>query len=103
MRAAECAHRIHGDRHAEPPARGDDNPPGVLAFGLVEHHVGDHAIAQDDQQHGAEQFCKKRWHRVEWEAAKLPAPGRLVYTFGASRYESARNRSMRGHWVSPSA
>src|SRR2546430_2802872 len=38
------------------------------------------AIAQDDQQHGAEEFCKERWHRVEWEAAKLSAGKRLVYT-----------------------
>src|SRR5207249_1766655 len=79
MRTTKAADGIHRDRHAEPPARGDDDPPGVLAFGLIEHDVGDHAIAQDDQQHGAEQLCKERWHRVEWEAAKLPAQERLVY------------------------
>src|SRR6266566_3472146 len=79
MRAAERADGIHRDRHAEPPARGDDDPPGVLAFRLIEHDVGDHAIAQDDQQHGAEQLCKERRHRVEWEAAKLSAWLLLVY------------------------
>src|SRR5438445_190662 len=80
MRAAEGADGIHRDRHAERPARGDHDPTGVLAFGLIEHHVGDHAIAQRDQQHGAEQFCEKGWHRFEWEAAKLAVRQRLVYT-----------------------
>src|SRR5213595_317388 len=80
MRTAEGAHRIHPDRHAERPPRGDDDPPAVLAFGLVEHHVSDHAVAQDDQQHGAEHFCEKWWHRVDWEAAKVSARRRLVYT-----------------------
>src|SRR5438067_2320928 len=62
------------------PARGDDDPPGVLAFGFGEHHVGDHAIAQDDQQHGPQQLCEKRRHKVDWEAAKLSGRRRLVYT-----------------------
>jgi len=89
MRAAEGADGIHRDRHAERPARGDHNPTGVLAFGLIEHHVGDHAIAEDDQQHGAEDLCEERWHRALREAAKLPAGERLVYMlsvhFGRSR------------------
>ena len=60
MRAAECADRVDCDRDGERPPRGDDDPPGVLALGLTEHDVGDDAVAQDDEQHGAEELGEKR-------------------------------------------
>ena len=35
---------------------GDGDPAGVLAFGFGEKDVGDNAIAEEDQEHRAEEF-----------------------------------------------
>ena len=56
MRAADAVHAVDGDRDGERPAGGDDDPAGVLALGAVEHDVGDDAVAEHDEDRGAEQL-----------------------------------------------
>jgi hypothetical protein len=43
--------------------------PEFWPSGPIEHDVGDHAIAQNDEQHGADEFCEEWGH----EAAKVSA------------------------------
>ena len=62
MRAADGVHRIDADGDAEGPARGHDDPSGVLSLGLVQEHVGHDAITKQDEKHGAEEFREEVAH-----------------------------------------
>jgi hypothetical protein len=44
---------------ASGPAGGDDDPAGVLAFGFVEEDVGHDAIAEQDEDRGADEFSEE--------------------------------------------
>ena len=50
---------------ASRPAGGDDDPAGVLALRSPEHDVGDDAVAEEDEQHGPDEFGEEWGHGEE--------------------------------------
>ena len=57
----ECPERHgheHTRQHGERPAGGDDDPAAVVAFGLFQDDIGDNAVTQQDEQHGADKFSE---------------------------------------------
>ena len=65
VRAADTVDAVDGDRDAERPAGGDDDPAGVVPFRALQHDVGDDAIAEHDQDGGAEKLGENGGH-VDW-------------------------------------
>src|SRR5947208_2275450 len=43
-----------------PPRGGDDDPPGILALGFLQHHIGDNSLAQKNEHQRAHEFTEKR-------------------------------------------
>jgi hypothetical protein len=64
MRPADRVDRVHGDSNAQSPSRCDHDPAGVVALGFLEEHIGNNAIAEYDQNHGAEKF-RKEWSHID--------------------------------------
>src|SRR6266852_5951733 len=62
--ATDPTNGINRKRHCQSPAGGDDDPAGILAFGLVQDDVRDHAVAESDQQHRPDQFGGKFGHDI---------------------------------------
>ena len=62
MRAAERAGAKGAHEHAKRPAGRDDNPAAVVALGAGQHDVGDHAVAEEHQQQGANEFSEIGTH-----------------------------------------
>ncbi len=59
VRAADNSRRIGADEDGQGPGRGDDDPATAVALGLTQDNVSNHAIAQQDQKHGADKFADK--------------------------------------------
>ena len=58
--AAASDRRHHSGEDCEPPAGGDGEPSGVLAFGSLQQHAGDDAVAEQYQDERPEKLSKKR-------------------------------------------
>ena len=52
----------YGRKHGHTPPEGDDDPAGALALGSFEQDVRYDAVAQQNQQGGSDDFCKKGSH-----------------------------------------
>jgi len=76
MRTAEAADAYTGGHRT--PARGNHIQPAFWPC-LIEHTLAT-THRQDDEQHGAEQFCEECGIGLNEEAAKLSARQRLVHT-----------------------
>src|SRR5262249_43985667 len=58
-------HRVDSNRDAGRPAGRDHYPAPVLPFGSRKQHVGDDAVAEDDEQHGSDDLRKEWRHGGE--------------------------------------
>ena len=54
VRTAERASHHHADIYGQCPRGGDHDPARSVAFGAIEQHVGNNAIAQEDHEQGAQ-------------------------------------------------
>ena len=54
VRTTDRRRHKRADKDCHGPGRRNDNPARVVALRLAEQDVGDHAIAQQDQQHCAD-------------------------------------------------
>src|SRR4029453_14114459 len=77
--AAEPSHGVDRDGDGQAPSEGDDDPPRVLRLGLVQHHTGDDAIAEQDQQSGSDRLRSEVVHdhpllETTGQAARAPSP-----------------------------
>jgi hypothetical protein len=61
---AELFRDHHGREDAQPPAHRNHNPAATASFGALEADVGDHAIAQEDQDHRPNEFRRKLTHTL---------------------------------------
>ena len=52
--AAGISRRIDADENGHAPAKGDDDPATVLAFGSFEQSIGDDAVSKNDDQCGTD-------------------------------------------------
>ena len=66
MRAAGRGADEYAHEHRHGPAESNDDPAAVVAFGSFEHHVRDDAVAQEDEQGGADYFAKEWSHHDCW-------------------------------------
>jgi hypothetical protein len=64
MSATDRPDGINGDHHRQTPARGDNDPATTLALGFVEQHIGHDAVAEKDEQRGADKFRQVGIHWV---------------------------------------
>src|SRR5205823_4475852 len=62
MSAAVLVDAEDSDKYRHAPAEGDDDPPTAVAFGARQHDVGDDAVAEDDQDRGADDFGEEGMH-----------------------------------------
>jgi len=62
VRAAEGLRTKDANEYGKPPSRGDDDPTGVLAFGARQDDVGNNAVAEDDEDGRADEFCEVGVH-----------------------------------------
>src|SRR6266498_3278255 len=74
----EPCHGVDGDGDGQAPSEGDDDPPRVLRLGLVQHHTGDDAIAEQDQQSGSDRLRSEVVHdhpllETTGQAARAPS------------------------------
>jgi hypothetical protein len=65
MGTTEPPNRIDRHRNGYCPSDGDDDPATVLPLGSTEYNVRNHAIAEQDQEHRAQQLRKKILHGAE--------------------------------------
>ena len=65
MRAADVGHAGHRDKYGKAPAGTDHDPPRRVTLGLVQDHVGHHAVAQQDQQRGSDHLGKENVHGLD--------------------------------------
>lgn len=61
--ASEFDGSIYAKEHRHGPPECDDDPAAVLAFGLIQYNIGDHAIAHDDEQGSTDEFTDKWRHK----------------------------------------
>ncbi|MFM1942376.1 MAG: hypothetical protein RI897_1358 [Verrucomicrobiota bacterium] len=66
MGAAEGGGTESSDEDGEAPSGGDDDPSSAVAFGFGEDDVGDHAISEEDQQGGSDEFSEEGVHGVRF-------------------------------------
>jgi len=59
MRTAGGGADEYADEHRHGPAERDDDPAAVIAFGAFEDHVRNDAVAQEDEQRGANDFAEE--------------------------------------------
>src|ERR1700693_1781838 len=59
VRAVELADCVDGHRHGHAPSEGNHDPAAVLRLRLGKQHAGDDAVAQQDQQAGADDLREK--------------------------------------------
>src|SRR5204863_9690865 len=86
---------VHRDRDGERPAGGDDDPAGIVALGALQDDVGHDAIAEDDEDGGAEELCKewghddgggeRRYYRSPTASASCAESGVPCTTFPVAR------------------
>jgi hypothetical protein len=62
VRAAYGGHGEDGNEDAEGLTGGDGHPTGAVGFGFVEESASDNAIAEQDEQGGAEEFTDSGEH-----------------------------------------
>src|SRR5438093_934466 len=79
--AAEPSYRVDRDGDRQAPSEGDDDPPRVLRLGLVQHHTGDDAVPEQDQQSGSDRLRSEVVHdhpllETTGQATWAPRPGR---------------------------
>src|SRR5215831_17746594 len=58
-RTAEMPRREYACKDCQPPASRNDDPAAVLGLRPVEQHAGDDAVAQQNENHRAEQLTLK--------------------------------------------
>ncbi len=63
------------DEDGEAPAGSDDDPSSAVAFGFGEDDVGDHAISEEDQQGGTDEFSEEGIHGVSFGCVSAYALG----------------------------
>ena len=63
MRARDPSDAVDRERDRESPAGGDDDPAALVPLGAAQDDVGDHAVAEDDQDHRADELRHERLHR----------------------------------------
>src|SRR5204862_3652848 len=95
MCAADAADAVHRDRDGERPAGGDDDPAGIVALGALQDDVGHDAIAEDDEDGGAEELCEewghddgggeRRYYRSPTASASCAESGAPCSTFPVAR------------------
>ena len=56
VRAGDRACDQHAHHHGEAPREGDDDPSAAFRFGLVQGAGGAHAVAEEHQDEGADEF-----------------------------------------------
>ncbi|MNR30632.1 hypothetical protein D3C85_1480980 [compost metagenome] len=56
--AADGGDAEHADKHRHRPAEGDHDQAAVMALGAFQDHVGNHAVAEQHQQGGADEFAE---------------------------------------------
>src|SRR5450759_3444173 len=96
VRAAVRARNHDAREDGQPPRHGDDDPAARKGLGLVQQDAGDHAVAEEDEDHGPHQFGHECFwfhaHSLYWvdtnagcELARSlrcrgsdPGPGRLA-------------------------
>src|SRR5829696_4797139 len=95
--AGELAHAIDGHGHGQPPSEGDDDPARVLGLGVPQQHPCDHAVAEDDQDHGPDKLTDVCLHR------SLPSrkAGRPPHRTAHSGRSSSRRRASVALWRTP--
>ena len=53
---------INGKRNGERPPRRDRDPATPISLGFGQHHVGDDAVAKQNEQGGTDEFSDVRFH-----------------------------------------
>ena len=54
---------VDADQHGQPPGQRDGDPAGTLGLGSLQQHAGDHAVAQQDHHHRAEELTQVHRHQ----------------------------------------
>ena len=62
VRATDAPDGVDADGDGDAPAGGDHDPAAVLSLRALEHDVGDDAVAEQDENHGAERLGQQRLH-----------------------------------------
>lgn len=82
VRTAEGGDGEDGDEHGHAPAPGDDDPSRILSLGAGEDDVGNHPVAEKNENGRTDDFAEKRVHDF------APACPRYRY-WHSGRVESA--------------
>ena len=85
MRTACRGADEYADEHRHGPAKRDDDPAAVIAFGAFEDHVCHDAVTQEDEERGAGNFAKECSHNRCWVWVSEFRALREQVTFGQRR------------------
>jgi hypothetical protein len=95
MSPADGSCAVNGHRHRQCPACGDDDPARIVSFGLFQHDICHHAVAQQDEDHGADEFSEWSIHSglgLNHEAID-PPNARQAYLGRLTEARLARDRT----------
>jgi hypothetical protein len=60
--AADAPGGVDGEGDGEGPADGDGDPPCALALAAAQQRAGDDAVAEQDEEHGADELGEEEVH-----------------------------------------